>query len=221
MRARDAHNPVWSPDGRRVAFPVYGTGITPKIAVKDLESAGEPEVVLEDAAFLTPWDWTRDSATILFIRATGGAFELAALALRDRTTRILLSARQRIVGARLSPDNRWIAYASADAGRRDVYVTDFPAAKLKKPVSIDGGFAPVWAHNGRELFYLSSGRMMAAAVRPGSSIDFDRPVQLFGGLDVAGNQTPFSVAPDGRFLMVEAAPGSTTHIGQVTLVLNC
>jgi serine/threonine-protein kinase len=220
VQAGDAHNPVWSPDSRRVAFPVYGGGIATKIAVKDLESAGEPEVVLEHAAVTMLVDWTRDGAAILFSRSTGDAFEVVALALRDRTTRILISARQPIVGARLSPDSRWIAYASADAGRRNVYVTDFPAAKLKKPVSIDGGFAPVWAHNGRELFYLSAGRMMAAAVRPGSSIDFDRPVPLFDGLDVAGNQTPFTVAPDGRFLMVEAAPGSSTHIGQVTLALN-
>jgi len=56
--------------------------------------------------------------------------------------------------------------------------------------------------------------------RPGPSIDFGRPVPLFDGLDVAGGQTPFSVAPDGRFLMVEVAPGSATHIGQVTLALN-
>jgi hypothetical protein len=106
--------------------------------------------------------------------------------------------------------------------RRDAatYVTDFPAAKLKKPVSIDGGFAPLWAHDGRELFFVSGGRMMGAAVRTGSSIDFDRPVQLFGGIEAAGNQTPFSVAPDGRFLMVEPAPGGPTRLGEVTLVLN-
>jgi Tol biopolymer transport system component len=201
-------------------FPLYGTGTAAGIALKDLESADEPEVVLEDSAIPTPFDWTPDEAAILFSRPTGSAFELGTLGLHDRTTRILLGSKRPITGVRLSPDGRWIAYTSADSGRREVYVTDFPAAKLRKPVSIDGGFAPVWAPDGKELFFVSGGRMMAAAVRSGTAIDFERSVPLFEGLDVAGNQTPFAVAPDGRFLMVEPAPGGATRIGQVTLVLN-
>jgi Tol biopolymer transport system component len=220
VRARDAHAPVWSPDGRKVAFPLYGTGERNGLAIKDLESAGEPDVVLEDAQTSFPHDWSSDGATILLHRRAGERFELAALTLRDRTTTPLLSTRQPIEGARLSPDGRWLAYASVDSGRRDVYVTDLPAARVKKQFSTDGGFAPVWAHDGSELFYLSGGRMMAATVRRGTANDFDRPVALFDGLDVAGNQTPFSVTADGRFLMVEAAPGGVTHIGQLTLVLN-
>jgi hypothetical protein len=94
--ARDAHNPVLSPDGRRIVFPLYGTGTAAGIALKDLESADEPEVVLEDSAIPTPLDWTPDEAAILFSRPTGSAFELGTLGLHDRTTRILLGSKRPI-----------------------------------------------------------------------------------------------------------------------------
>jgi len=221
VRGADAHGPVWSPDSRTIAFPIYGTEISGiRIAVKALEAAGEAEVVLEDTGGPFAFDWSPDGSIIFGRRSTSGDFELAALALHDRTTRTLVSAPQAAFGARLSPDGRWLAFVLTNAGRREVYVTDFPAAKVRKPVSSDGGFAPVWAHDGRELFYMSGTRMMAAAVKPGASIDFERPVPLFDGLDVGGSQTPFSVAADGRFLMVEPAAGDTARSGQLTLVLN-
>ena len=69
-------------------------------------------------------------------------------------------------------------------------MTDFPSAQVKRPVSTDGGSAPVWARSGRELFYVSGTSMMAAAVRPGASIEFDRPVRLFGGIQFATAATP-------------------------------
>jgi hypothetical protein len=62
--------------------------------------------------------------------------------------------------------------------------------------------------------------MMAAAVRRGTSIEFDRPVRLFGGIEFATTPTLFSVAPDGRFLFVEEGEGSSTNRSQLTLVTN-
>jgi len=101
-----------------------------------------------------------------------------------------------------------------------VYVTDFPAAQVKKQVSTDGGSAPVWGRNGRELFYLSGTSMMTAAVRPGALIQFDRPIRLFDGIQFFGPSTPYSVSPDGRFLFVEEGQPNTTDRSQLTLVIN-
>jgi Tol biopolymer transport system component len=85
--------------------------------------------------------------------------EIAALNLLERQARSLVPAIEH--RAQFSPDGHWLAYFSTDSGRREVLVTDFPAAKVRKPVSTNGGFAPAWSPDGRELFYVSDASMMA------------------------------------------------------------
>ena len=218
ISGRDTHQFVWSPDGHKVAFPMYGRGI----AVKDLESNAEPEVVFEapvvpgagPGGVVARWLDTGHQSCVRW-----RSLELAALSLRDRTTTTLVSAPV-MPAVQISPDGRWLAYVSSASGRPEVFVTDFPAARVKKPVSTDGGSAPVWARSGRELFYVNGTSMMAAAVRPGASIEFDRPVRLFGGIQFATAGSPFSVAADGRFLFVEEGEGSPADRSQLTLVMN-
>jgi hypothetical protein len=101
-----------------------------------------------------------------------------------------------------------------------VYVTDFPAARLKRPVSVDGGFAPAWASDGKELFHVSGTSMMSAAVVRGDPIAFARHVRLFDGIESAGAGTNYSVAPDGRFLFVQPPEAGAAHRSHLTLVLN-
>ena len=57
--------------------------------------------------------------------------------------------------SRLSPDGHWIAYASNETGRLEIYVQPFPSLEGKWQISTDGGGHPVWARNGQELFYRS------------------------------------------------------------------
>ena len=198
-----------------MAYPIYDKGI----AVKDLESAADAELVLEGSGS-TPLAWSPDGTTIVFSRASaGGEPEIAAVNLLQRQAKSVLPAASEL-RAQFSPDGRWLAYVSTEAGRREVFVTDFPAAKVRRPVSTDGGFAPAWSHDGRELFYVSDASMMAAAVRPGTSIEFERPVRLFSGIDFATSASPYSVAPDGRFLLVEERRPAARDQSQLTLVLN-
>ena len=170
---------------------------------------------------LTPWTWSPDGGTLVHSRGSAdGLFDLVALKLQDRTARTLLRSPSNAFGAQFSPDGKWLVYTSNESGRLEVYVTDFPATQLKKPVSTDGGSAPVWSRDGKELYYVTGTWMMAASVRNGSTIAFERPVRLFDGIEFGGGATPFSVAKDGRFLFVEEAQPGVTHRSQLTLVLN-
>jgi len=69
-----------------------------------------------------------------------------------------------IPAAQLSPDGRWIAYASTESGRSEIYVTEFPKPLTKTVVSTAGGDHPRWRGDGRELFYRSRGMLVAAPV---------------------------------------------------------
>jgi eukaryotic-like serine/threonine-protein kinase len=66
------------------------------------------------------------------------------------------------VQPRFSPDRRWVAYASDESGRFEVYVRAWPAAADRTPISVGGGMQPEWRRDGRELFYLSADRKIMA-----------------------------------------------------------
>ena len=106
----------------------------------------------------------------------------------------------------------WIAYTSNETGRFEVYVRDFPTGNRKWQVSSRGGWLPHWRRDGRELFYLApDGTLMATAVRPGVTFQFNTPQALFGtGLRMTTVQllmNQYAVARDGtRFLINRSVP---------------
>ena len=108
----------------------------------------------------------------------------------------------------ISPDGRWIAYQSDESGRQEVYVRPFPLAdRGRGQASTNGGAAPVWARNGRELFFVDARRQMTAVtVTGGMAPTFGERHALFtlspdDYLDENTYYTPFDVAPDGRFII--------------------
>lgn len=107
----------------------------------------------------------------------------------------------------LSPDGRWLAYSSAERGVADyqVYVASFPDLKSKRLVSSGGGTEPRWSRDGRELYLVSAGQLMASAVSPGPSFNPGPPrVLILGGRVPPGQQpSPVDVGPDGRFVMIK------------------
>jgi serine/threonine-protein kinase len=116
----------------------------------------------------------------------------------------------------LAPDGRWIAYESDETGRREVYVRPFPATNGGKwQASTNGGMAPVWARNGRELFFVDAARRMTAvSVAGGSEPHFGERKALFtlspdDYLDDNTYYTPFDVGPDGRFMMARRVRSET------------
>ena len=84
---------------------------------------------------------------------------------------------------RFSPDARWIAYASDESGRSEIYIQPFPAPPnggSKIPISRDGGSQPRWRRDGKELFYFSpDGKLMAADVTEGPTFKASVPRTLF------------------------------------------
>ena len=116
--------------------------------------------------------------------------------------------------AALSHDGKWIAYASDETGRSEVYVQAFPKATDRWQVTTDGGFGPRWSSDSRQLFYgaISPERIVWASVSaaPDGGLQFGKPTTVYQGV-----VTGYDVARDGRVLILRrdpAAPPATVHV---------
>ena len=124
-------------------------------------------------------------------------------------------------------DGRWLAYASDESGRDEVYVQPYPGPGGKVIISTGGGRSPRWSADGRELFYRDGKRMMAVAMTTSPALRAGIPRLLFEGdflpeSDTNGSSN-YDLAADGRFLMtrlVAAGPGSEAPRPQINIVLN-
>jgi Tol biopolymer transport system component len=124
------------------------------------------------------------------------------------------------MSATVSPDGRWLAYSSDESGASEVYVRPFPeVASARWQASLSGGSLPVWARNGRELFYLNGRQeMMGVEVKPGPGFALGEPRLLFpaGQYTLTGTSQVYDVSADGRrFVMVRPVAG----VAETELVL--
>jgi hypothetical protein len=156
---KDDFNPVWSPDGSRIAFSSDRRGAR-NLYIKSASGTGDEELLLESDRNKNAEDWSRDGRWLLYNEAAPGAGDdIWTLSLGTRQPRPFLQTRFNEDEASFSPDGKWIAYRSAESGRSEVYVQPFaesaPGVKGKWVVSNAGGLDPQWRGDAKELFYTS------------------------------------------------------------------
>ena len=152
----------------------------------------------------------------LFVAAIGG----------ETNVRKLIASQHDETNAALSPDGDYIAFESDITGnRREVFVRPFPdvdAGQLK--VSTDGGSEPLWSPDGREIFYVGNGRLMAVPVtRASGRLELGKAVALFETRSYffGGQGRNYDIDPSGeRFVMVKRVGDGTAHTVPITIVLN-
>ena len=114
-----------------------------------------------------------------------------------------------------SPDGRWLAYVSDESGRDEVYMQPFPGPGGKRQISTEGGREPLWAKNGRELFYRDGEAFLSVSVETEGAFERGPATALFADHYYVGSGQTWDISPDGRrFLMVksEADPAEPLHL---------
>jgi serine/threonine-protein kinase len=204
---------IWTPDGGRLTYYSNGDMFT-----RPADGSSGAQRLLGRDRPQYPAAWSRRGNVLIFTddHPTNQA-DIWLLPV-GADPRPLVATRAHENAARLSPDERWLAYSSDESGRFEVYVRPFPNVDDGRwPVSTGGGLLPEWSPTGRELFYVNGGRMMAARVETkDGTFSAGTPEVLFTGPFETGSPQ-FDVSPDGSFVMVEADPdASPTQVRLVT-----
>ena len=167
--------PIWSPDAARLVFSSNRQSIN-DLYMKSSDGKHEEKLIVHGGINNFANDWSRDGKYILYTKDT----DLWLLTLPELKSSLFLKAPSVLRNGQFSPDGKWVAYASNETGKWEIYVTSFPEARGKWQVSAGGGEQPRWREDGKELFYLSSdGKLMAAPVTTGANFDASTPVALF------------------------------------------
>jgi Tol biopolymer transport system component len=181
--------PIWSPDGSEILFS-RGDDRAMRLLCRAL-SGGTPKCILDTQGPKFPSDWSSDRKLVTYCSQVPDyrfmhtwMVSLAGSGTEEKP-RPFLQHSYSETSAYFAPANggtapRWVAYASDETGRDEIYVTDFPAGSHKWQVSHRGGLIPHWRHDGQELFYLTpDGTLMAVVVNLGATIEFGPPQPLF------------------------------------------
>jgi Tol biopolymer transport system component len=213
---------IWSPDGKSL---VYGSSQPEGTGMYQMAPGGggqEPVPIGLPALF--PEDWSRDQRWLVYNAiAPGTGVDIWAFDFSDPKSRPILEEPSNQLQARLSPNGRWLAYASDESGEWQVYVRSFPEAQIKRLVSTGGGSQPLWRGDGKELFYVAAdNRVVAVPILSSDTFEVGASQPLFATRIppvIAPWRTNYAVSSDGqRFLLTSVMPDAAP--APITIAVN-
>jgi serine/threonine-protein kinase len=232
--------PIWTPDGGRVTFSATAAG-KHGIYSAPADGSEKPLLLLETEDRARPTSWSPDGKALVYsmpgkdppvprlwvLPVTLPARPEGAPALSPANRYKFQRPGQpyRLHDTpfsedegEVSPDGHWLAYTSVESGSPEVYVQPFPGPGGKERISTEGGQAPRWSRNGRELFYLdsTSSRVMSVDIRTTPQFHAGIPTRLFAQ---RGSST-WDVAPDGNRFLFEQFPAGETGSREMQVVVD-
>jgi serine/threonine-protein kinase len=217
------NSPCWTPDQRQVVYRVEAGPY--QIKVQPLDGSEPARVIHSDSDPVLVSSVTPDGTTVLFQMYGSGVSDVLVVPLDgSAAARPLWEEPSAQYGGVVSPDGRWLTYTSQESGVDDIYVRPASGRGGKWQVSTDGGIVPVWAPDGKAIFYVQGDAMMAVSIEADETkITAGVPRKLFDfppGRRAERDLRTFDITPDGKrfVLMRSASPGMGRR--QINVVLN-
>jgi sugar lactone lactonase YvrE len=206
---------VWSPDGLRIAWAarrrqimIRGAGaVLPEQTIATLE----PPVQV--------WDWSRDGQTLLVGRTHPETRDDLWLQppVEGTPAQPYVTAAFNQAYAAFSPDGRWVAYASDESGKFDIYVDSYPKPGSRVRVTTAGGTEPRWNRSGLELYFRRGSEIHAVALKAGAgTIEVAAMERLF---DAGAPIRSYDASDDGLRFLVNV-PASSAAQRSVTIITH-
>jgi Tol biopolymer transport system component len=215
---------VWSRDGKTLAYRL--ADVDTALLVTKPASGLEHENHLHKFAGrddIIPNSWSPDDRQVLatYQSAEGSSLVLVPSAGGPPTP--FLKGHNNTNG-QISPDGKWVAYASDESGEPEIFVSTFPGAAGKWQVSRGGGTEPRWRGDGKEIYYLAPGGMMTAVpVVVGETFSTGAPIPLFQFLGRAPISSTdafsYDVTRDGKRFLVNRYQ-KPSYVAPLVIVLN-
>ncbi len=229
--AGDGWNSSWSANGDRIAFSARRTGLLDLYRKPTHGGGAEEELGKQVGNNRYVGGWSADLKFLLYHTGrsrsdTGNDIWTLPMS-GDPTPRPFLQTSANEADGRFSPDGRWVAFTSDESGREEVYVVPFPGPGGRSLISTEGGTGPRWRRDGREIFYLKRGTLMATAVNgQGSVFQAGTVARLFEAsfrtenYQGYGTGSVYDVAPDGQRFLINVVVTTEPAQTPITIVTN-
>ena len=205
-------SPRWTPDGQSIVYERFGA-VAGLHAIAADGSSSVPRAVGPPGHFHAHGfvDGGRGVLALFEPPGSGGSWRLVRMASSETEAPTRIGDLVLPVGSAstaLSPDGRWLAYIADTTGNAELWVRRYPALDGAVRLSPNGAAEPVWAKDGRELFYLEGDKLMRVRVGPDRGrFAYQAPVMVLEKSFVRASQPPsFDIAADGWLLMLDRVP---------------
>jgi eukaryotic-like serine/threonine-protein kinase len=216
-------SPLWSPDGKTIAYSKRTKDGKPRIFTKPCDGSGDETEIFAAEYRLYLNFWSRDGKFLMIdYMAQNAQSDLMVLPLSgDKKPWLYLDSKRDEYESSISPDGKWVAYLSDESGSYQIYVRSFPSKEGKWQISTDVAEEPRWSPDGKMLYYRKNSQIMAVPVSTATTFSAGVPTLMFNGFPAMNVDSGISydITADGKYF-ITTQPVRGTSYKNVAVLLH-